>query len=48
MTQQRLITHPRHVDLAVPDHAKQLDSHTATWGSTAEHGDMGLFVAPPV
>ena len=38
----RLITHLRHVDLAVPDHAKQLDFFTGTWGPTAEHSDTGL------
>ena len=27
----RLITHLRHVDLAVPDHARQLDFFTNTW-----------------
>src|SRR4029453_2567829 len=39
---ERLITHLRHVDLAVPDHAKQLDFFTGTWGLTAEHTDSGL------
>lgn len=39
---KRLITHLRHVDLAVPDHGKQLDFFTGTWGLTAEHGDTGL------
>ncbi len=39
---QRLITHLRHVDLAVPDYAKQLDFYTDTWGLTAEHTDTGL------
>jgi catechol 2,3-dioxygenase-like lactoylglutathione lyase family enzyme len=39
---QRLITHLRHVDLAVPDHARQLDFYTGTWGLTAEHSDTGL------
>jgi catechol 2,3-dioxygenase-like lactoylglutathione lyase family enzyme len=38
----RLITHLRHVDLAVPDYAKQLDFYTNTWGLTAEHSDTGL------
>ena len=28
---KRLITHLRHVDLAVPDHGKQLDFFTNTW-----------------
>ena len=31
---QRLITHLRHVDLAVPDFGKQLDFYTNTWGLT--------------
>ena len=39
---QRLITHLRHVDLAVPDFGKQLDFFTHTWGLTAEHSDSGL------
>ena len=30
----RLITHLRHVDLAVPDYDKQLDFYTDTWGLT--------------
>ena len=38
----RLITHLRHVDLAVPDHARQLDFFTNTWGLRAEHSDSGL------
>lgn len=39
---QRLITHLRHVDLAVPDFGTQLDFYTNTWGLTAEHSDSGL------
>src|ERR687890_2479754 len=42
MTQQRLITHLRHVDLAVPDFATQLDFYSGTWGLRAEHTDAGL------
>jgi catechol 2,3-dioxygenase-like lactoylglutathione lyase family enzyme len=38
----RLITHLRHVDLAVPDYARQLDLFTNTWGLTDEHDDAGL------
>src|SRR5215469_803338 len=38
----RLITHLRHIDLAVPDHDKQLDFFTGIWGLTAEHTDTGL------
>ena len=38
----RLITHLRHVDLAVPDYARQLDFFTSTWGLTGEHDDTGL------
>lgn len=38
----RLITHLRHVDLAVPDLGKQLDFYTGTWGLTPEHSDSGL------
>jgi len=39
---QRLITHLRNVDLAVPDHEKQMDFYTNTWGLKAEHGEDGL------
>jgi catechol 2,3-dioxygenase-like lactoylglutathione lyase family enzyme len=39
---QRLITHLRHVDLAVPDFGKQLDFYTNTWGLKAEHSDSGI------
>ena len=38
----RLITHLRHIDLAVPDHGKQLDFFTGVWGLTPEHSDSGL------
>ena len=38
----RLITHLRHVDLAVPDYARQLDFFTNTWGLTGEHDDAGM------
>ena len=38
----RLITHLRHIDLAVPDHDRQLDFYTSAWGLTAEHSDSGL------
>ena len=37
----RLITHLRHVGLAVPDHGKQLDFLTGAWGLSAEHGERG-------
>src|SRR3984885_10675874 len=39
---ERLITHLRHVDLAVPDHGKQLDFFTGVWGLRSEHTDTGL------
>ena len=39
---KRLITHLRHIDLAVPDHDKQLDFFTNPWGLKAEHSDTGL------
>ena len=38
----RLITHLRHVDLAVPDYGRQLDFLTGIWGLTVEHSDAGL------
>ena len=37
-----VITHLRHIDLAVPDFAKQLDFYTNTWGLRSEHTDSGL------
>ena len=39
---ERLITHLRHVDLAVPDFETQLDFFTGIWGLTSEHSDSGL------
>lgn len=39
---ERLITHLRHVDLAVPDHDRQLDVYTTTWGLAAEATDDGI------
>ena len=42
MPPQRLITHLRHVDLAVPDYQTQLDFYTNAWGLKAEHSDSGL------
>jgi catechol 2,3-dioxygenase-like lactoylglutathione lyase family enzyme len=38
----RLITHLRHVDLAVPDHARQRDFFSGIWGLTVTHGEQGL------
>jgi catechol 2,3-dioxygenase-like lactoylglutathione lyase family enzyme len=38
----RLITHLRHVDLAVPDYDKQLDFFTTMWGLTPETTDDGI------
>ena len=38
----RLITHLRHLDLAVPDYGTQLDFFTGTWGLAAEHAEDGL------
>jgi len=39
---ERLITHLRHVDIAVPDYAKQLDFYTSVWGLTQVGGDTGV------
>jgi predicted enzyme related to lactoylglutathione lyase len=39
---QHLITHLRHVDLAVPDYQAQLDFYTGAWGLKSEHNDTGL------
>ncbi|MGW3944196.1 VOC family protein [Streptomyces phaeochromogenes] len=38
----RLITHLRHLDLAVPDHKTQLEFYVNTWGLKAEHSEPGL------
>ena len=38
----RLITHLRHVDLAVPDYDKQLDFYTTIWGLAPELTDSGI------
>jgi catechol 2,3-dioxygenase-like lactoylglutathione lyase family enzyme len=38
----RLITHLRHVDLAVPDFDRQLAFYTGAWGLTQVGGDTGL------
>lgn len=38
----RLITHLRHVDLAVPDYDRQLAFYTGTWGLTAGASDDGI------
>jgi catechol 2,3-dioxygenase-like lactoylglutathione lyase family enzyme len=37
-----MITHLRHVDLAVPDLARQLDFYTGAWGLKTEHTDSGV------
>jgi len=42
MNDERLITHLRHVDLAVPDYDKQLEFYTTMWGLDAETTDEGL------
>jgi len=39
---ERLITHLRHVDLAVPDYDRQLQFYTETWGLKAETTDDGI------
>jgi len=38
----RLITHLRHVDIAVPDYAKQVDFYAGIWGLTPVADDSGL------
>jgi catechol 2,3-dioxygenase-like lactoylglutathione lyase family enzyme len=39
---RRLITHLRHVDLAVPDYAKQREFYTTLWGLTPVAEDNGI------
>jgi catechol 2,3-dioxygenase-like lactoylglutathione lyase family enzyme len=38
----RLITHLRHIDLAVPDHAGQVEFYTHLWGLTPVASDTGI------
>lgn len=38
----RLISHLRHVDIAVPDFARQLEFYTRIWGLTQTGGDTGV------
>jgi catechol 2,3-dioxygenase-like lactoylglutathione lyase family enzyme len=42
MSADRLITHLRHVDLAVPDFARQFAFYTSVWGLTKVAGDTGI------
>ncbi|MEV7042353.1 VOC family protein [Amycolatopsis sp. NPDC051061] len=37
-----MITHLRHIDLAVPDLARQQDFFTNAWGLSTEHTDTGI------
>ena len=39
---ESLITHLRHVDLAIPDYERQLGFYTGTWGLTAVASDTGV------
>ena len=39
---ERLITHLRHVDLAVPDYDRQLGFYTGTWGLSPQTTDDGI------
>jgi catechol 2,3-dioxygenase-like lactoylglutathione lyase family enzyme len=39
---ERLITHLRHVDIAAPDFARQLEFYTSVWGLTQVAGDTGV------
>ena len=39
---ERLITHLRHVDLAVPDFDRQLDFYTRQWGLSEQVTDSGI------
>jgi len=42
MPERRLITHLRHVDIAVPDLPRQLEFYTRVWGLTQVGGDTGV------
>ncbi|MET3354357.1 UNVERIFIED_ORG: catechol 2,3-dioxygenase-like lactoylglutathione lyase family enzyme [Xanthobacter viscosus] len=39
---QRLLTHLRHVDIAVPDFERQVAFYTETWGLTIADSDAGI------
>jgi catechol 2,3-dioxygenase-like lactoylglutathione lyase family enzyme len=39
---ESLITHLRHVDLAIPDYERQLAFYTGTWGLTTVAADTGI------
>jgi catechol 2,3-dioxygenase-like lactoylglutathione lyase family enzyme len=39
---ESLITHLRHVDMAVPDFGRQLDFYAGTWGLTTVAADTGM------
>ena len=39
---ESLITHLRHVDLAIPDYERQLGFYTGTWGLTTVASDTGV------
>src|SRR5215469_6566109 len=39
---ERLITHLRHVDIAVPDFGRQLEFYRSVWGLTQVGGDSGV------
>ena len=39
---ESLITHLRHVDLAVPDFERQLAFYAGTWGLTTVASDLGI------
>jgi catechol 2,3-dioxygenase-like lactoylglutathione lyase family enzyme len=39
---ERLLTHLRHVDLAVPDYKKQLEFYSGVWGLTKTLDETGL------
>jgi catechol 2,3-dioxygenase-like lactoylglutathione lyase family enzyme len=39
---ERLITHLRHVDLAIPDFRRQLEFYTGVWGLTQVGGESGV------
>ncbi|WP_371127051.1 VOC family protein [Streptomyces sp. 2112.3] len=43
----RLLTHLRHVDLAVPDYDKQLDFYSGVWGLTRSPRTPASPSSPP-
>ncbi|MFE3769805.1 hypothetical protein [Streptomyces sp. NPDC059122] len=47
MSNSSLITHLRHIDVAMPNFAEQRRFHTELWGLTETAGDTGAPATEP-